>query len=251
MPRSGNCWEMSMGNGSPTSNVILEWILFPWLHRGAEVTGFDLSSAAIEKARQLNSDLQFNCQFVEANVLDIPDKFTNKFDIVFLSYGCLVWLDDLNKWGRAGGRTISGRWSADHGQSFIPSSMYLMMIFVEFHIPTSIVDPSLKKQTVVIQVGSMSPLSTSVSITALKSCFQHYNLRGFPWSGLRNTITVRTIVSGTWSKGLKMSGFLKPPPAFFPSFLAWWQKNNDIPCSESLHSAYCRVDASVIFHLKP
>jgi 2-polyprenyl-3-methyl-5-hydroxy-6-metoxy-1,4-benzoquinol methylase len=65
---------------------------------GAEVTGVDLSDAAIEEAGKLNEECGLNAKFICCNVYDLKEHLKEKFDIVFTSYGVIGWLPDLDKW---------------------------------------------------------------------------------------------------------------------------------------------------------
>ncbi len=65
---------------------------------GAEVTGLDLSSEAIKKAKELNDQLGLNATFVESDVYNAKNHIHEKFDMVFTSYGTIGWLPDLDKW---------------------------------------------------------------------------------------------------------------------------------------------------------
>lgn len=65
---------------------------------GAYATGVDFSEAAITEARKLNDALSLNATFVCADVYDIPTSLHHRHDIVFSSYGTIVWLPDINKW---------------------------------------------------------------------------------------------------------------------------------------------------------
>lgn len=65
---------------------------------GAKVTGVDLSDKAIEKARQLNTQLGLDATFICCDVYDAPNHINQKFDIVFTSYGTIGWLPDMDKW---------------------------------------------------------------------------------------------------------------------------------------------------------
>jgi SAM-dependent methyltransferase len=80
---------------------------------GAEVTGVDLSDAAIEQAKVLNEKLQLNAEFICCDVYDLKNHLDKKFDIVFTSYGTIGWLPDLDRWAeivshflRPGGKFI-------------------------------------------------------------------------------------------------------------------------------------------------
>lgn len=80
---------------------------------GAEATGIDLSSVAIQKARQLAQQAGTATNFMCSDVYDLPNQLDEKFDIVFTSYGVLGWLPDMNKWAavvhhflKKGGRLV-------------------------------------------------------------------------------------------------------------------------------------------------
>jgi len=66
---------------------------------GAKVTGIDLSDKAIATAKQLNTELNLDAEFVVSDVFDLPNNLEGKFDIVFTSYGTIGWLPDMDKWG--------------------------------------------------------------------------------------------------------------------------------------------------------
>lgn len=65
---------------------------------GAKVVAVDLSDVAIEKARSLNAELGLDAEFVCCNVYDTKDHVQGEFDIVFASFGTIVWLPDLDQW---------------------------------------------------------------------------------------------------------------------------------------------------------
>jgi len=71
-----------------------------WSRMGAKCTGVDLSEKGIALARQLNSELEQDADFVCCNVLDTSDFIKDQFDIVFTSYGVIGWLPELKPWGR-------------------------------------------------------------------------------------------------------------------------------------------------------
>ncbi len=71
-----------------------------WARMGAQVTGVDLSSKAIELARELNQELGLNARFICSNVYDTRQHLEEQFDIVFSSYGVLAWLSDLDAWAK-------------------------------------------------------------------------------------------------------------------------------------------------------
>jgi ubiquinone/menaquinone biosynthesis C-methylase UbiE len=65
---------------------------------GAEVTGVDLSGEAITVAQNLSKELNIPAEFICSDVYQLPEVLDKKYDIVFTSYGVLVWLNNLNKW---------------------------------------------------------------------------------------------------------------------------------------------------------
>lgn len=65
---------------------------------GAQATGVDLSPAAIGQARALNAQLGLDAAFVCSDVYALPDVHEGGYDIVFASYGTIVWLPDMDKW---------------------------------------------------------------------------------------------------------------------------------------------------------
>lgn len=71
-----------------------------WARLGAQCTGVDISDEAITLAKSLNVQLQLNAEFVRCNVLDTSKVITQKFDIVYTSYGVIGWLPNLEPWGQ-------------------------------------------------------------------------------------------------------------------------------------------------------
>jgi SAM-dependent methyltransferase len=71
-----------------------------WSRLGAKCTGVDLSDEGIILAKQLNEELRLDAEFVCCNVLDTSKYISEKFDVVFTSYGVIGWLPDLKPWGK-------------------------------------------------------------------------------------------------------------------------------------------------------
>jgi SAM-dependent methyltransferase len=68
--------------------------------KGARVTGFDYSSAAIEKARWLAGEVGIDATFIEGDLYDAPDLIDGQFDAVFASWGAINWLPDIQAWAK-------------------------------------------------------------------------------------------------------------------------------------------------------
>ena len=76
-----------------------------WNRLGAKCTGIDFSEKGIQLAKELNKELGLNTEFVCCNVYDVNKYISEKFDIVFTSYGTIGWLPDLQLWAK----TIAAR----------------------------------------------------------------------------------------------------------------------------------------------
>ena len=73
-----------------------------WSRLGAKATGVDFAEDAVELARRLAAELGLDTRFVLSNIYDLPGVLEEpgSFDVVFTSYGALVWLPDLAEWAR-------------------------------------------------------------------------------------------------------------------------------------------------------
>lgn len=69
-----------------------------WARLGAQVTGCDLSDAAIQSACSLAEEQGLPARFVGCNLYDLPDHLEGTFERVFTSYGTVGWLPDLPRW---------------------------------------------------------------------------------------------------------------------------------------------------------
>lgn len=67
---------------------------------GAAVTGVDISDTAIEFAQKLSAESGIPATFYRSDVYDWLATTSDRFDIVFSSYGALVWLSDIETWAK-------------------------------------------------------------------------------------------------------------------------------------------------------
>ncbi len=67
---------------------------------GARVTGVDLSDKSIELARTLATELNQDVQFVNCDLYSLREHVSDHYDIVFTSYGTIIWLPDLKAWAK-------------------------------------------------------------------------------------------------------------------------------------------------------
>jgi len=67
----------------------------------ASVTGVDFSPKAVAAASSIADRMGLRAHFVKADVTELPAEVPEgAFDIVFTSYGTIMWLPDLEAWGR-------------------------------------------------------------------------------------------------------------------------------------------------------
>ncbi|MBO6543945.1 MAG: class I SAM-dependent methyltransferase [Alphaproteobacteria bacterium] len=67
---------------------------------GADVTGLDFSSVAIETATQIAREIDVPARFVVADVYDAADALGATYDIVYSGIGAICWLPDVDAWAR-------------------------------------------------------------------------------------------------------------------------------------------------------
>jgi ubiquinone/menaquinone biosynthesis C-methylase UbiE len=71
-----------------------------WAREGAAVTGVDISDESIKLAKKLSEEMKIPATFICADVDDLPNVLNKKFDIVFASYGVLLWLSSIDKFAK-------------------------------------------------------------------------------------------------------------------------------------------------------
>jgi SAM-dependent methyltransferase len=68
-----------------------------WARLGAEVTGFDISPKAIATARDLARRSALAANFIIGDVAELRAAVEGEFDIVFMSWGAICWVADLDR----------------------------------------------------------------------------------------------------------------------------------------------------------
>ena len=68
--------------------------------RGADVTGLDFSSSALDAARRLSEQTGLKADFVQGTVDQAPDLTPGPFDLVFTTWGTICWLPDMAVWAK-------------------------------------------------------------------------------------------------------------------------------------------------------
>jgi SAM-dependent methyltransferase len=66
--------------------------------RGAEVVGLDFSPVAIAAARELAAKAGLAATFVEADVYEARERLEGGFDLVYVTWGTIIWLPDIRRW---------------------------------------------------------------------------------------------------------------------------------------------------------
>lgn len=70
-------------------------------HLGAgTVTGLDFSPVALAAARDFAARAGTEARFVEASLYDAPAALGATYDIVFVTWGAINWLPDIDAWAR-------------------------------------------------------------------------------------------------------------------------------------------------------
>tara|TARA_R110000868_G_scaffold4950_2_gene30710 strand:- start:492 stop:1319 length:828 start_codon:yes stop_codon:yes gene_type:complete len=95
---------------------------------GARVTGLDFSSNAISAARALATETGLDATFVEGRVEQATDLAGCDFDIVFTSWGVLMWLPDINLWARTIAASLKPR-----GRFYLAECHPILWIFEDRH----------------------------------------------------------------------------------------------------------------------
>jgi len=64
----------------------------------ASGTGFDIAENILGQAKQTAEKADIlNCDFVNCNLLEIPEKYHSSFDLILYTIGALCWFQDLTK----------------------------------------------------------------------------------------------------------------------------------------------------------
>jgi len=93
-----------------------------------DVTGVDFSPRAVAAARSIAERMGLPARFVEADVTALPDTVpTEAYDVVFTSYGTIMWLPDLTPWAQM----IASR-LAPGGTFYIVDAHPFLTVFDDF-----------------------------------------------------------------------------------------------------------------------
>lgn len=65
-------------------------------HGVRSAIGFDIAENMIAYAKVTSRESGIDCDFVAVNILEIPETYHNRFDLIVMTIGVLIWFDDLD-----------------------------------------------------------------------------------------------------------------------------------------------------------
>ncbi len=177
-----------------------------WARLGAQVTGVDISPEAIKVAKKAASILNLDAQFVCCNVLDAVEYVEGDFDIVFSSYGTIIWLPNLKPWASMIAQKLK------KGGKFV---------IVEFHPLWSMFDEDMTKFEVPY-FNSGAPQSFEVKEGSYASPTGEVNLEEHVWSH-----TLSDIYSALQRAGLTIESFKEYPYSHYNLYKNGYEAASD------------------------
>ncbi len=175
---------------------------------GAEVTAVDFSDKAIELAKKLSKEIETPARFICANIYDLNEKLNEQFDIVFTSYGALMWLPDINGWAKIISRYLK------KGGTFL---------IVEFH-PISYIfnEDNTKGLEVKYPYFSESPLMYDDTKTYTDQQEEIENTITYEWQH-----TIGDIITSLISVGLRIENVQEYPFTVDQAHFKHMKKNSE------------------------
>jgi SAM-dependent methyltransferase len=183
-----------------------------WARLGARVTGVDFSKDAIALARSLSEELGIQARFICADVYDLPDVLSDRFDVVFTSFGVLAWLPDLPRWA-----AVIAHFLRPGGTFYMAEIHPFAMVFDDeegvtdlrvaypyFHLPeptrfeveNTYADPEAKLTHTVAYEWSHSLADVVNALIGAGLCIEF--LHEFPWSTYQTFPFLQRGVDGLW-----------------------------------------------------
>ncbi|MCF7827143.1 MAG: class I SAM-dependent methyltransferase [Candidatus Marinimicrobia bacterium] len=179
-----------------------------------ECVGFDISDQAIQEAQERADRFGIPCEFVQFDIYDISEKYHNKFDIVYISIGCLGWMPAIGRFFGKVAELLN-----ESGELFIheshPFSEMLPADNLENVDPLKIIEPYFKKEPYIDNDGI-----DYIGKTTYKSKTMYW----FVW-------TLSDIIMGIIENGLKLRHFSEYPDDISTLHLKNQEMGPDIPLS--------------------
>lgn len=168
---------------------------------GAIVTGVDLSDTSIHLAKSLSEELHIPARFICSDIYKLQHVLHEEFDIIFMSYGVLLWLSSLEKW-------------AEIIQKFLKKGG--IFYIVELHPFTNILSCNFKLQYDYFDKGPF--------LDEAEGTYTDWNaaMKGktYEWS-----YTIADIVNTLLAKGLQIDFFHEFPYTMYNQFPGHMKKN--------------------------
>ncbi|HSD98584.1 MAG TPA: class I SAM-dependent methyltransferase [Patescibacteria group bacterium] len=170
---------------------------------GASVTGVDISDEAIALARKMSEELHIPAEFICSDVYALPNVLKKKFDIIFMSYGVLLWLSDIKKFGK-----IISEFLKTGGIFYI----------VELHPFTNMLNEKVKMQYDYFDKGPFLD-DAEGSYTNWKDTTKGVT---YEWS-----YTIEDVISSLVDAGLEIEFFHEFPFTMYNQFPGFMKKNKN------------------------
>lgn len=172
-----------------------------WAREGAITTGVDLSDRSIALAKKLSKEIRVPATFICSDIYELPKILDKKFDIIFMSYGVLLWLASIKKWAKIINHFLK------------PGGMFYI---VELHPFTNILSHDFK---IIYNYFDKGPYLDDSSGT-----YTDWNadLKGvtYEWS-----YTVGDVINTLIKQGLKLEYFHEFPFTMYDQFPGFMEQN--------------------------
>lgn len=168
---------------------------------GANVTGVDISDESIDLAKKLSQELHIPAEFICSDIYKLPTVLSKKYDIIFLSYGVLLWLSNMEKFGQ-----LIARFLKKGGVFYI----------VELHPFTNILSHNLKMQYDYFDKGPFLD-DANGSYVNWKDKTKGVT---YEWS-----YTIEDIMTALLNAGLRIEFFHEFPFTMYDQFPGYMKKN--------------------------
>lgn len=188
---------------------------------GAEVTAIDYSPEAIDTANALKQRFGLKTIFHCANVNDLTSLNLGRFDVVFTSYGVLVWLEHLDLWAKSIALHLK------------PGADFLI---IDEH-PVARIFSNPNKDNAAFNIGNLSPdiregklIKSNYKYSYANRDRQLKNQEQYVW--FHSLTEIITVLIG---ENLNITEFKEFNKTFYKAFSqlesnedGWWHFNNDV-----------------------
>ncbi|MBP2849443.1 MULTISPECIES: class I SAM-dependent methyltransferase [Dickeya] len=186
---------------------------------GAEVSAIDYSSDAIDTANSIKNKFGLNTQFYCASVYDISTLALGEFDIIFTSYGVLVWLQHLDLWAS----TVASHLKSG-GELLLIDEHPIARMFSNPLQDNSPFDSNALFNT----IRTDAPVKANYKYSYANEHHQIENQEQYVWFH-----TLSEIITSLTNKGLCITAFQEFDKGFYKAFSqlslhedGWWRFSN-------------------------